>query len=183
MDIFEKIRSGQAVKMHSEEYRPCVEELHRSYKVLHKLNAAEPLSEEQEKAFAELFGKKPEAVGIFTPVQIDFPKQMKFGKGIFINHSFTAMSIGGIGIGNNVQIGPHVTIITNNHDISDRDVLRCRPVLIEDGVWIGAGATILPGVHIGKNAVIGSAAVVTKDVEENSIVAGNPAGLIRKLDQ
>ena len=183
MDIFEKIRSGQAVKMHSEEYRPCVEELHRSYKVLHKLNAAEPLSEEQEKAFAELFGKKPEAVGIFTPGQIDFPKQMKFGKGIFINHSFTAMSIGGIEIGNNVQIGPHVTIITNNHDISDRDVLRCRPVLIEDGVWIGAGATILPGVHIGKNAVIGSAAVVTKDVEENSIVAGNPARLIRKLDQ
>ncbi len=183
MDVFEKTRNGQAVKMHSEEYRPCVEELHRSYKVLHKLNSAEPLSEEQTNAFTELFGKKLDSVGIFTPVQIDFPKQMRFGKNIFINHSFTAMSIGGIEIGNNVQIGPHVSIITNNHDINDRDVLRCKSVVIEDGVWIGAGATILPGVHIGKNAVIGSAAVVTKDVEENSIVAGNPARLIRKLDQ
>ena len=183
MNVFEKIRNGQAVKMHSEEYRPCVEELHRSYKVLHKLNSAEPLSEEQTNAFTELFGKKLDSVGIFTPVQIDFPKQMRFGKNIFINHSFTAMSIGGIEIGNNVQIGPHVSIITNNHDINDRDVLRCKSVVIEDGVWIGAGATILPGVHIGKNAVIGSAAVVTKDVEENSIVAGNPARLIRKLDQ
>ena len=140
--------------MHSEEYRPCVEELHRSYKVLHKLNSAEPLSEEQTKAFTELFGKKLESIGIFTPVQIDFPKQMCFGKNVFINHGFTAMSIGSIEIGNNVQIGPHVTIITNNHDMNDRDILRCKPVLIEDNVWIGAGATILPGVHIGKNAVI-----------------------------
>ena len=154
MNVFEKIRSGQAVKMHSEEYRPCVEELHRSYKVLHKLNSAEPLSEEQTKAFTELFGKKLESIGIFTPVQIDFLKQMCFGKNVFINHGFTAMSIGGIEIGNNVQIGPHVTIITNNHDMKDRDILRCKPVLIEDNVWIGAGATILPGVHIGKNAVI-----------------------------
>jgi len=182
MDVFEKIRNGEAVKMHSDEYRPCVEELHRTYKVLHKLNSAEPLSEEQAKAFEELFGRMPEGVGIFTPVQIDFPKQIKFGKGVFINHSFTAMSIGGIDIGNKVQIGPHVTVITNNHDLKDRDILRCKPVVIEDGVWIGAGVTILPGVHIGKNAVIGAGSIVTKDVEENYAVAGNPARVIRKLD-
>lgn len=113
MNVFEKTRNGPAVKMYSEEYCPCVEELHRSYKVLHKLNSAEPLSEEQTNAFTELFGKKLDSVGIFTSVQIDFPSRCVSAKNIFINCSFTAMSIGGIEIGNNVQIGPHVSIITN----------------------------------------------------------------------
>ncbi len=77
MDIFEKLKSGEAVDMHSEEYRPVVAELHRSYKALHHLNSAEPLSAEQTEAMNELFdGSVPEGLGLFTPVQIDFPKQM-----------------------------------------------------------------------------------------------------------
>lgn len=182
MNVFEKLKAGIAVDMHSEEYRPCVQELHRTYKALHRLNHAEPLSEEQTEAFRDLFDSAyPEGLGIFTPVQIDFPKQMTFGKHVFINHSFTAMSIGGIDIGNNVQIGPNVTIVTDNHDLKDRYVLQCRKVVIADNVWIGASAVIMPGVRIGKNAVIAGGAVVTKDVEENTIVGGCPAKAIRKI--
>ena len=108
MDVFEKLKSGKAVDMHSEEYRPAIEELHRTYK---------PLSAEQSTALDNLFGgRAPEGLGIFTPVQIDFPRQMQFGKHVFINHSFTAMSIGGITLEDNVQIGPHVTVVTDNHD-------------------------------------------------------------------
>lgn len=182
MNVFEKLRAGVPVNMHSEEYRPCVEELHRTYKALHRLNGAEPLSEEQKAAFEDLFdGEYPESLGIFTPVQIDFSKQMHFGKHVFINHSFTAMSIGGIDIGDNVQIGPHVTIVTDNHDLNDRYVLNCRKVTIGNNVWIGAGVSIMPGVSIGDGAVIAGGAVVTKNVEASAIVGGNPAKLIRYI--
>ena len=184
MDIFEKLKNGEAVDMHSPEYRPVVEELHRTYKALHHLNSAEPLSEQQSDALNELFdGNVPEGLGLFTPVQIDFPKQMTFGNHVFINHSFTAMSIGGITIGNNVQIGPHVTIVTDNHDLYDRYVLRCRSVVLEDNVWVGAGASIMPGVRVGKNAVIAGGAVVTKDVPANTIVGGSPAKVIREIPE
>lgn len=138
MDIFEKLKTGEPVDMYSEEYAPGIAELQRTYKALHHLNHAEPMSDEQKQAFTELFdGNYPEGLGLFTPVQIDFPKQMKFGEYVFINHSFTAMSIGGISIGNGVQVGPHVTIVTDNHDLDNRNVLKCRSVNIGNNVWIG----------------------------------------------
>ena len=106
MDIFDALRTGQEVDMYSDAYRPCIEELHRANRALFHLNHAEPQTEAWQTAFEELFDGYPPQIGIFTPVQIDFPKQMRFGKGVFINHSFTAMSIGGIDIGDNVQISP-----------------------------------------------------------------------------
>ncbi len=154
----------------------------RTYKALHHLNNAEPLSAEHAEAMKELFdGEVPAGLSVFTPVQIDFPKQMTFGEHVFINHSFTAMAIGGIMIGNNVQIGPNVTIVTDNHDFYDRYVLRCRSVVLEDNAWIGVNATIMPGVTVGKNAIIAGGAVVTKNVPANTIVGGNPARVIRKI--
>lgn len=183
MDIFEKLECGEAVDMYTPEYRPVVNELYRSYKALHRLNAAEPLSEEQQQALDDLFGgKAPEGLGLFTPVQIDFPVQMHFGKHVFINHSFTAMSVGGIYLGDYVQIGPHVTIVTDNHDFRNRNVLICKPVRIGNNVWIGANVTVLPGVTVGENAVIAAGSVVTKDVPASSIVGGNPAKVIRMLN-
>ena len=182
MNVFEKLKNGEPIDMMSEEYLPAIAELQRAYRALFHLNHVEPQSEEQKKAFEELFdGSMPEGIGIFTPTQIDFPKQITFGRNVFINHSFTAMSIGGIEIGDNVQIGPHVTVVTDNHDLKNRYVLKCRKVVIGNNVWIGAGVSIMPGVHIGENAVIAGGAVVTKDVPPDSIVGGNPAKVIRKL--
>lgn len=184
MDIFEKLISGEPVDMMSAEYRPAIEELHRTDEALFHLNHAEPRSEEWKRAFAKLFdGQVPEGLGVFTPTQIDFPKQITFGKHVFINHNFTAMSIGGIEFGDNVQIGPHVTIVTDNHDFRNRYVLRCSKVVIGNNVWIGAGASIMPGVHIGDNAVIAGGAVVTKDVPAGAVAGGNPAKIIRMLEE
>ena len=127
MDVFERLKNGEPVDMMSEEYGPAITELHRADKALFHLNHAEPGSEEQKKAFDELFdGTIPDGLGIFTPTQIDFPKQITFGRHVFINHNFTAMSIGGIEFGDNVQIGPHVTIVTDNHDLDNRYVLKCK---------------------------------------------------------
>ena len=97
MDIFAKLRNGEPVDMISEEYRPAIVELHRADKALFHLNHAEPQTEKWSSAFKELFdGQPPEGLGLFTPTQIDFPKQITFGKHVFINHNFTAMSIGGM---------------------------------------------------------------------------------------
>lgn len=182
MNIFEKIRNGEAVSMYSEEYRPVVDELHRADTALFHVNHSEPRSAERDAALKELFcGQVPEGLGIFAPVQIDFPMQIRFGKHVFINHSFTAMSVGGIEIGDHVQIGPRVTIVTTNHDLEHWDVLKCRSVRIGRNVWIGAGAVILPGVTIGENAVIGAGAVVTKDVTPNAVVGGNPARVLKMI--
>jgi len=124
MDIFEKLKRGEPVDMYSEEYAPAIAELLRADKALYHLNHAEPQSEKQKQAFDELFeGKYPKNVNI-PPVQIDFPKQILFEGRTFINHSFTAMSVGGITIQDEVLIGPHVTIVTDNHDFKKRSVLR-----------------------------------------------------------
>lgn len=182
-NIWEKLKAGEAVDMMSQEYIPVIEELQRANKALYHVNHTEPYSDEQKEAWEEFYdGSSPQDVGIIAPVQIDFPKQITFKGRCFINHSFTAMSIGGIEIGDGVQIGPNVSVVTDNHDLASRYVLKCKPVKIGDNVWIGGGASIMPGVTIGNNAVIAGAAVVTKDVPENAIVGGNPAKILRILE-
>lgn len=91
--------------------------------------------------------------------------------------------LGGIFIGDNVLIAPRVNILSVNHptDPALRTGLILKPVRISNNVWIGAGATILPGVNIGENAIIAAASVVAKDVPPNCIVAGNPAKIIKNF--
>lgn len=95
---------------------------------------------------------------------------------------------GGIVIGNNVMIGPGVVILTGNHKHDDitrpmqSQGVEIAPVLIEDDVWIGLRAIILPGIRIGRSSIIGAAAVVTKDVPPLSIVVGNPARVVKKRE-
>ena len=182
MDIFDTLKNGEPVDMLSPEYRPAIDELRRADLALFHLNQVEPTPENMEKGLDELFdGHDHSGLAIMTPCQIDFPKQLTIGKNVFINHSFTAMSIGGITLEDNVQIGPHVTIVTDNHDFDNRYVLKCRSVRVCNNAWIGANATIMPGVTVGENAVVAGGAVVTKDVPANTVVGGNPAKIIKQL--
>jgi acetyltransferase-like isoleucine patch superfamily enzyme len=158
------------------DYREAVEELRRCEKLNFEINRLPPDAPDKRSLQNELLDHALDDTStIFTPAQIDMGKRLKVGKHVFINHSFTAMAIGGITIGDGTMIGPNVTVVTDNHDLQNRMVLRCRPVHIGKNVWIGACATI------GDNAVIAGGAVVTKDVEANTVVGGNPARVIKRL--
>ena len=156
----------------------------RAAQVMFKLNQTMPFTEEYNQLLKELFGENlGEGSYVAAPISGACVSQMKIGKNVFINSNMLAMARGGITIEDGVQIAANVQLISNNHDPYDLPILTCKPVLIKESAWIGAGATILPGVCIGKHAVIGAASVVTKDVPDYAVAVGNPAKVIRMLDK
>ncbi|WGI19413.1 DapH/DapD/GlmU-related protein [Latilactobacillus sakei] len=124
-----------------------------------------------------------ESVAVSLPFYTDYGKHITFGKEIFINNNVLFVDLGGITIDDHVLIGPRASLITVNHleNPADRRGLFVKPVHIKQNAWIGAGATILPGVTVGENAIVAANATVTKDVPDNMIVAGTPAKVIRRI--
>ena len=180
--IFKKLKNGDTVNMRAEEYAPAIEEITRTAKMCWRINSTEPMPEKIRPLLNELlFDRLPESSYLMPPLQIDFGMQVEIAQNVFVNHSLTLMSAGGISIGEGTQIGPQVTIVTTNHDFSNRNVLNCRRVVIGRNVWIGARATIMPGVTIGDDAVIAGGALVVKDVAPGTIVGGVPAKYIKSI--
>lgn len=145
-------------------------------------NQALPYSDEWQKYMHELFPNMGEGSHVMTPVVAVHPEKVKIGKNVHVMNNVLFMSAGGITIDDETRIAANVQLISNNHDLHDRDILVCKPVHLKRNCWIGAGATILPGVTIGENSVVGAASVVTKDVPDNAIVVGNPARVIKMID-
>ena len=148
-----------------------------------KLNHTMPYTDEYNALAKELFGHDVTADGGFvmpglTGVCFD---RVKLGSGVKIMNNCLMMARGGITIDDNAMVAANAQLISNNHDLHDRELLICKPVHIGKNVWVGAGATILPGVTVGDNAVVAAGAVVTKDVAPNTIVGGNPAKVIRVI--
>lgn len=120
---------------------------------------------------------------IFTPFYTNFRRHTTIGKQVFVNHACSFLDLGGIIIEDEVLIGPRVNLVTENHplDPRDRHALITKPIVIKRNAWIGAGATILPGVTVGVNAVVAAGAVVSKDVPDNVVVAGVPAKVVKDI--
>ncbi|SEM98940.1 transferase hexapeptide (six repeat-containing protein) [Ligilactobacillus sp. WC1T17] len=93
------------------------------------------------------------------------------------------MARGGITIEDGVQIAANCRMLSNSHDPYDLQVLLCKPVLIKKDTWLGARVTVLPGVCIGKHAIVGAASVVTKDVPDYTVAVGNSARILKYLDK
>ena len=180
--IFVRLSSGEPVNMLDEDYGKAIAHMSECNKICFSINTTEPDMTAIRQLENRLFnGNLDETTYIMPPLQVDFACQMQIGKQVFINHSLTCMAAGGITIDDGVMIGPNVKIVTDNHDFQNRMVLRCKPVHICRNAWIGVGAIILPGVTIGENAIVAAGAVVTKDVEPNIIVGGNPAKFIKQI--
>jgi acetyltransferase-like isoleucine patch superfamily enzyme len=147
------------------------------------LNAATDISQIREQ-LSEIIGSKiDDSTTVFVPFHTNFGKHTTIGKNVFINHGCSFLDLGGITIEDDVLIGPKVSLITENHpvDPTNRKSLDLAKIVIKKNAWIGAGAIILPGVTVGENAIVAAGAVVTKDVLDNTIVAGVPAKKIKKI--
>ena len=160
------------------------EELERGKKqreLMFRLGQTMPETPEYREILEELFGDRlGEGATVCAPIYGAALHKLVIGRNVYINPNLLAMARGGITIEDDVQLAANV--ISNNHDLYERQILICRPILIRKGAWIGAGATIMPGVTVGKYAVVGSASGVTKDVPDYGVAVGNPARVIRMLD-
>ena len=155
----------------------------RMMQILHQFNLAMPFTEEYADALQKLFGDRlGEESYVAAPLAGAALDKVQIGKNVYVNTNALMMARGGITIEDGVQIAANVQLISNNHDVYDRQVLTCKPVLIKEGAWIGAGASIMPGVCVGKYAVVGAMSVVTKDVPDYAVVVGSPAKVVKTLD-
>lgn len=151
-----------------------------------KLNTSYHSREEIVEIFRELTGREvDDSFMCFPPFYTDFGKNITIGKDVFFNTGCSFQDRGGIHIGDGSLIGMNVNIATLNHglDMKTRNTTYASPVTIGKSVWIGSGATILPGVTIGDRAVIAAGAVVTKDVPEGTVVAGVPAKVVKTIEE
>lgn len=151
-----------------------------------ELNNRYHTPEEIREIMGRLTGKKIDvSFRMFPPFYTDFGKNITIGRDVFINSGCHFQDQGGITIGDGSLIGHNVVLATINHDLYPVNQRKNHyaPIVIEDHVWVGSNATILPGVTIGRWSVVAAGAVVSKDVEAFTVVGGVPARVIRKVNQ
>ncbi len=149
--------------------------------LIFRFNNTMPGTPEQDELIHRIFPEMGEGSRVSAPLTAVRPHMVKIGRNVVVMPGCLMMSAGGITIDDGALIAANVQLISNNHDLYQRQIITCRPVHIGKNAWIGAGATILPGVTVGDNAVVGAASVVTKDVAPDTIVAGNPARFIKAI--
>lgn len=183
MDIYMKLNAGEAVSPLEPQFLVIHEAVARTKQLSVKMNNAAD-HETTREILSEITGQKlDESTIVFTPFHINLGLRTRIGERVFINHACTFLDIGGITIEDDVQIGPNVNVLTEGHPLNpaDRKKLIVNPILIKRNAWIGAAATILPGVTVGENSVVAAGAVVNKDVPDNTVVAGVPAKVIKNI--
>ncbi|MEO1417213.1 MAG: sugar O-acetyltransferase [Bacteroidota bacterium] len=180
----EKMLSGQ---MYDASDPVLSEERHRARLLFQKINQ---MGDEEKAArdllFYELFGESGEDLWIEPPFYCDYGYNIKVGKKVFMNFNCVILDVMEVKMGSNVLLAPNVQIYTATHPVDAKTRATwlefAKPVTIGDDVWIGGGAIICPGVTIGNGVVVAAGAVVTKDVPNNVVVGGNPAKIIKEID-
>lgn len=182
--IFERMRAGEPLRKDDPEYNTFAEVVARTIRLCVEMNATATELDQVRSRLSAIIGTEIDgSTTIFPPFYTNFGQFIRLGKNVFINHNCSFLDIGGITIEDDVQIGPSVKLTSENHplDPADRKTVLLQPILIKRNAWIGAGATILPGVTVGENAVVAAGAVVSRDVPPNTVVAGIPAKVVKTL--
>lgn len=170
-------------RVNMEEFTPeDVIKTNKEIELIFKLNHTLPRSDEYMEVMNELFDIGEDSF-VMAPIAGAAIDMLKIGNNVYINSNSLLMARGGITIEDDVLIAANVQLLSNNHDEYERQILTCKPIHIKKGAWIGAGASILPGVTIGKYAIVGAGAIVTKDVGDFEVAVGIPAKVVKKLDE
>nr|WP_294874727.1 sugar O-acetyltransferase [uncultured Pedobacter sp.] len=184
-DILERLKAGEPIRLTDPEYFKINDIVVRTMKLSQALNNAGDIDQARN-FLSEIIGAKIDSsTTIFAPFYTNFGRFITIGNNVFINHACSFLDMGGITLEDHVLIGPRVNLVTENHplDPADRRAVVTKPILIKQNAWIGAGATILPGVTIGENSIVAAGAVVSKDVPANTIVGGVPAKALKQIDR
>ena len=184
-DLLTHLNRGESVvggsKMHQVMHKTSQEAL----KITVELNGHYHTPEEVRELFSQLIGKQvDDTFALFPPFYTDCGKNINVGKNVFINSGCRFQDQGGITIGDGALIGHNAVLATLNHDIDPRkrSTMHPAPITIGKDVWIGANATVVPGVDIGDGAIIAAGAVVTQNVPPNVIAGGVPAKVLKKIE-
>lgn len=182
-DIFKRLRNGETIFPNDPESYKMREASYKTKELLLEMNSATDPKEIRELLSHITDSDINESVAIFTPLYINYGKHTKIGKNVFINFDCTFLDLGGITIEDNVLIAPKVNLLSEGHPLEpkNRQALMVGHIHIKKNAWIGANATILPGVTIGENAIVAAGAVVSKDVPDNTIAGGIPAKIIKSI--
>lgn len=181
--VYQLMDQGGPTDVRESYFQEASQEMMRARRLCAQANALLPDDPRYMSNLEELFQRKLEDVRILTPFICDFGNRVIFGHNVFINHSAILSASGGIVFEDGVMAAPGLRIATINHDFYDRHTTYTYGrVTIKKNAWIGMNVTICPGVTVGKYAVIGAGAVVTKDVPDYAVVAGVPAKVIKTLE-
>ena len=182
--VYELMDQGGPTDNREPYFHEAINEMMRARVLCAKANAAMPDDPTYVGYREELFDRKLEDVRILTPFICDFGNRVKFGKGVFINHSAILSASGGIEFEDGSMAAPGLRIATINHDMNQRHTrYTYGKVLVKRNAWIGMNVTICPGVTIGAFSVVAAGAVVVSDVPANAVVAGCPARVIKMKDE
>lgn len=182
-ELVEMMQSGNPFRLDDPAFQEINDFKDRTLQLSVQLNASTDSALFRER-LSEIIGTEiDKSTTIFAPFFTNFGRYIRIGKNVFINHACSFLDMGGIIIEDNVLIGPKVNLVSENHPIdpTQRKSLIGKPILIKKNAWIGAAATILPGITVGENSIVAAGAIVTKDVPDNTIVAGNPARIIKNI--
>ncbi len=176
------------IERRTPESRAVTEEVGRSIAAAERLNRLQYADADGVRvAWTELTGQQVDpAFSLIPPLHCQHASRIRVGERVFINQGCTFIGIGGIEIGDDVLVGPNVSLITAGHPLDPaarRSGITAAPITIGSNVWLGAGAIILQGVEVGEDSVVAAGAVVTHDVPPATLVGGVPARVLRGLGE
>jgi len=182
-DIFARLRRGETVPADDPEYPRLLQACLATRALLLRLNQSTDPAQ-MRALLARITGTAiDEGCAVFPPFHINYGRHTTLGKNVFINFDCVFLDLGGITIEDDVLIAPKVSLLTESHPVAPaaRHALTVAPIHIKRNAWIGANATIMPGVTIGENAVVAAGAVVTRDVPDGTVAGGIPARTIKAV--
>lgn len=179
----QKMLSGELYRANDSE---LVADKKRCRDAMHRFNQSVPETEQWKTALQDLLPNAHDSLYVEPPFYCDYGLHVSIGENVFMNFNCTILDVAPVTIGHRVMMANNVQLLTATHplDVQRRvhDLVEYGlPITIGDNVWLGGSVIVLPGVTVGKNSIVGAGSVVTKDVPENVIVAGNPARIVRAL--